>query len=40
MQGYDFDSLEPPTFSRPGKKIRQGEKLNNEKRIHHSEIGD
>ncbi|CAJ2634081.1 unnamed protein product [Trifolium pratense] len=38
MQGYDYDSLEPPTFSRPSKKIRQGEQLNNEKRIHHSEI--
>ncbi|GAU12397.1 hypothetical protein TSUD_253480 [Trifolium subterraneum] len=38
MQGYDFESLEPPTFSRPSNKIRQGEQLNNEKIIHHSEI--
>jgi len=40
MQGYDFDSLEPPSFARPSKQIRQGEQLNNEKRIHHSEIGN
>jgi len=40
MQGYNFDSLEPPSFSRPSKQNRQGEQLNNEKRMHHSEIGD
>lgn len=40
MQGYDFDALEPPTFARPSRKIRQGEWLHNEKRIHHSEIGN
>lgn len=39
MQGYDFDSLEPPSFARPRKQIRQEEQLNNEKRIHHSGIG-
>lgn len=39
-QGYDFDAFGPPTFARPNKQIKQGEQLNNEKRINHSEIGD
>ncbi|XP_050903782.1 uncharacterized protein LOC127117725 [Lathyrus oleraceus] len=38
-QGYDFDAFGPPTFARPNKQIKQGEQLNNEKRINHSEIG-
>ncbi|CAK8538775.1 unnamed protein product [Lathyrus sativus] len=36
-QGYDFDAFGPPAFARPSKQIKQ---LNNEKRIHHSEIGN
>ncbi|RDY02141.1 hspC2, partial [Mucuna pruriens] len=38
VQGYDFSTLDPPTFSRPSKQIVRGDQLRSEKKMGYSEI--
>lgn len=35
--GCDFSALEPPTFASPGRHIRRGDQLHNEKKICYSD---
>ena len=38
MQGFDFSTLDPPSFARPSKQIARGDQLHSENKICYSEI--
>ncbi|KAF7833552.1 Small heat shock protein C2 isoform A [Senna tora] len=39
VQGYDVIAPDPPSFSRPSRRVRRGDQLHSEKKIHQSEVG-